>query len=290
MKIFLISQFNSNYQDIYECIKQIVLFSGKNTILRVDSITTSEKVTLHILEIIKTADLIIVDFSDKSPNVMYELGFAAGFNKPILPICELGESIPFEIDSFRPLIYDRKRLTETLSKPLRNFIANRNFPTIVYDFHNIEPKEKRIKTVFICYSHTDINFLKRLQMHLKPFEKIGQIDLWADTKIKAGEKWKEVIENALTKASIAVLLISADFLASDFILENELPPILKLAEEKGTVILPVILKPCRFSSHSTLSQFQAVNDPKKPLSNLNENDVEEVYVKIAEYIDNSTKI
>ncbi len=53
------------------------------------------------------------------------------------------------------------------------------------------------------------------------------------TKIKAGDKWKEKIERALEKSAIAILLISADFLASDFIVDNELPPLLKSAEGKG---------------------------------------------------------
>ena len=54
----------------------------------------------------------------------------------------------------------------------------------------------------------------------------------------SGEKWKQKIEKALNDASIAILLISADFIASDFIINNELQPLLKNAEEKGTVILP----------------------------------------------------
>jgi hypothetical protein len=132
----------------------------------------------------------------------------------------------------------------------------------------------------------DGEYLKRLEVHLKPFEKSGKIELWSDTRIKAGEKWKEQIEHALGRAAIALLLISADFLASDFIIENELPPLLDAAEKKGTLILPVILKPCRFTRHETLAKFQAVNDPRNPMSKMSENDREEVYVKIADSVDN----
>jgi hypothetical protein len=70
---------------------------------------------------------------------------------------------------------------------------------------------------------------------MRPFEKKGVIDLWVDTKINVGEKWKEKIQQALDRAAIAILLISADFLASDFIIDNELPPLLKAAEEKGNL-------------------------------------------------------
>jgi hypothetical protein len=53
--------------------------------------------------------------------------------------------------------------------------------------------------------------------------------------LRAGDKWKREIEKALQRATAAVLLVSADFLASDFITDNELPPLLKNAEEQGRV-------------------------------------------------------
>jgi TIR domain len=54
-------------------------------------------------------------------------------------------------------------------------------------------------------------------------EKKGLIDPWVDTRISAGEKWKEEIRKALAQARAGVLLISADFVASNFIIDNELP-------------------------------------------------------------------
>lgn len=75
-------------------------------------------------------------------------------------------------------------------------------------------------------------------------------------------------------AAIAILLISADFLASDFITENELPPLLNNAKEKGTQILPVILKVLRFEREKSLSLFQALNTPHNPISNMTEHEQE----------------
>jgi len=83
------------------------------------------------------------------------------------------------------------------------------------------------QSVFISYNHKDKDSLERVQVHLRPLVKQNKIDLWDDTRIKAGEKWKEGIEKALRNAKIAILLLSADFLASDFIVDNELPPLLK---------------------------------------------------------------
>ncbi len=99
--------------------------------------------------------------------------------------------------------------------------------------------------VFVSYSHKDQKYLERLQVHLKDLERKGIIDLWSDTKIIPGTNWREEIKRAIESATIGVLLVSADFLASQFIAEDELPPLLKVARTRGTVILPVILSKSR---------------------------------------------
>jgi len=137
------------------------------------------------------------------------------------------------------------------------------------------------KTIFISYSHEDKDHLKRLHVHLKPLQKNGLVDIWDDTKIKTGQKWQEQIESALSRAAIAILIISADFLASDFIVENELPPILKKAELEGTRVVPIILKPCRFSREKHLSQFQALNPPDKPLLSMSNIEQEEMWDRLS---------
>ena len=148
-----------------------------------------------------------------------------------------------------------------------------------------ERRRARGKRIFISYSHKDNEYLERLMVHLKPLQKKGLIDIWVDTRLLAGEKWKKEIEDALKVARVGILLISADFLASDFIVDDELPPLLQSAEEKGTLILPVILKPCRFTREVTLREFQAVNPPDEPLSFLDENGKELVYDTIAQRIE-----
>jgi hypothetical protein len=141
------------------------------------------------------------------------------------------------------------------------------------------------KSIFISYSHKDSIYLERLKVHLKPLEKKGLIELWDDTKIRIGDKWEETISNALSNSAIAILIISADFLASDFIIDNELPPLLEKANNTGTEILPIILKKCRFEREESLSKFQALNSPKSPIINLKEHEQEELWDKLAERIE-----
>jgi len=82
-----------------------------------------------------------------------------------------------------------------------------------------------------------------------------------------------------------VLLNSADFIASELITRNELPPLLSAAKEEGAVILPVIVSPCRFISIPTLSEFQAVNDPTRPLLSMTKLKQEEIFVKLTDLIE-----
>jgi hypothetical protein len=134
--------------------------------------------------------------------------------------------------------------------------------------------------VFISYSHEDQPWLERLQVHLKPLEREGVIDRWDDTRITAGQKWKSEIQKALDQARVAVLLISADFLASDFIADDELPRLLSAAANEGLVVLPIILSPNRFARTPSLSQFQAVNGVDRPLLNLERGQQEDIWVKL----------
>lgn len=145
---------------------------------------------------------------------------------------------------------------------------------------------KRTK-VFISYSHQDAEWLRRLRVHLKPLERDHRIDIWDDTRIRPGSKWREEIRQALTATKVAVLLVSADFLASDFIATDELPPLLSAAEDEGAVILPVILSPSRFLKTPSLAQFQAVNNPSRPLIGMTKDEQEAVLVNVSEAIEAS---
>lgn len=144
------------------------------------------------------------------------------------------------------------------------------------------------KGVFISYSHADAQWLERLQKHLKPLQRDG-VEVWDDTRLKAGEQWREEIRQALAAAKVAILLISADFLASDFIVTNELPPLLKAAEEDGATILPVIVSPCRFTRMDSLWRFQAVNDPARPLVQMRRAGRETVLDKVARAVEDALK-
>lgn len=103
-------------------------------------------------------------------------------------------------------------------------------------------------------------------------------------EISPGSKWGEDIEKAVKSARIAILVISQDFLASDFIVENELPHLLQSAQKGGTKIIQLIVRPSTFESCTDLAQFQTLNDPKRPLSGLQQVEQEKIFVKLADTI------
>lgn len=148
-------------------------------------------------------------------------------------------------------------------------------------------EKKARKHVFISYSHSDKQFVDELLVHLKPIEQAGHIDAWSDQRIIAGSLWKKEIEEALSRAHIAILMVSAHFMASDFVANNELPALLKRAESDGVRILPLILRPCRFSRDPNLHIFQAVNDPNSPLAAMQNYERDQYYDQLAAEVENT---
>jgi hypothetical protein len=102
------------------------------------------------------------------------------------------------------------------------------------------------------------------------------------------------VDAALARANVAILLVSADFLASDFIMSVELPSLLQSAEKRGCKVIPVIIGPCRFPRIRNLQRFQAVNTPDKPLEGMRKHQAEEILAGIAsaidDYLTNRTRV
>ena len=137
--------------------------------------------------------------------------------------------------------------------------------------------------VFISYSHKDKKWLDQLHTMLSPLVRMGALTIWDDTQIKGGDKWFEEISRALGTAKVAVLLVSPDFLASDFIAKHELPELQKAAEQEGLIILPILVRHCMVED-TVIAKYQSTNNLARPLKSLTSAKRDEELKKICEQI------
>ena len=232
--------------------------------------------------LIQGARLVVADATGGNANVMWEIGFAQALGIPTLLIAQDPGDISIEHDFVRVLTYHPASTDSNLFARLTDAIR----ATLNGDLGPAWTGQRsKGKPVFFSYSHNDSEYLDRILIHLRPVERSQAIDLWTDTKLKAGDLWRDEIKKAVDNARVAVLLVSADFLASDFIASNEDPPLLASAEGSGTTIIPVILKPSRFPRHKELSCYQAINDPKNPVISMDELARETLFANLAERIE-----
>lgn len=96
---------------------------------------------------------------------------------------------------------------------------------------------------FISYAHDDHGAFEEMCTHLAPLEKVFGIDFWRDKRIAPGNYWTKKIEDAIQEASVHLLLVTPCFLASDYIIQTELPAI-NAKYHAGDLVLPVILRRC----------------------------------------------
>jgi adenylate cyclase len=147
----------------------------------------------------------------------------------------------------------------------------------------LQPGDGTRSDVFISYSHHDAAWLKRLQVHLKPYVRSGIMRMWDDTRIQAGDQWRSEIDRALASAKLAVLLVSPDFLDSEFIATNELPPLLDAAAQRGLSILWVPISASSYDE-TPIGTYQAALDPGRPLNTLSPPEQDEALVRICKQV------
>ncbi|MFN9056455.1 MAG: SUMF1/EgtB/PvdO family nonheme iron enzyme [Cyanobacteriota bacterium] len=121
--------------------------------------------------------------------------------------------------------------------------------------------------LFISYSRVDREWVDRLKIMLAPLLRGEDLRLWDDSQIPDGAQWKEEIAAALAAAKVALLLVSSDFLSSEFIHTEELPQLLRAAQEEGLVLLWVKLRPC-LVHRTPIHAYQAAINPDRPLVSL----------------------
>jgi hypothetical protein len=119
--------------------------------------------------------------------------------------------------------------------------------------------------VFYSYSHKDEPFREELETHLSLLKRQGVIEAWHDRKITAGQEWANAIDQNLEAAHIILLLVSADFLASDYCYDVEMKAALKRHNDGEACVVPIITRPVDWSG-ALFGKLQALPKDAKPVT------------------------
>jgi hypothetical protein len=139
-------------------------------------------------------------------------------------------------------------------------------------------------TVFISYSHQDEKWKDRLLTQLRVLQQQSILELWHDRRIGAGADWYQDICKAMEAAHVAVLLISAHFLTSSFILREEVSRLLTRRQQEGLPIVPILVTPCPWRRVPWLAHMQLRPIDARPLSAGNDHQIETDLTAVAEEI------
>src|SRR5271157_300886 len=117
--------------------------------------------------------------------------------------------------------------------------------------------------IFFCYAHEDEALLNKLKRHLRPLQRQGLIDVWHDRDISAGTEWEQEIRTHLNEAQIILLLVSPDFIDSDYCYSIEMRRALERHDRGEAYVIPVILRHIHWQG--VLGKLQALPTDGKPV-------------------------
>jgi hypothetical protein len=162
-----------------------------------------------------------------------------------------------------------------------------NYLIISAAFHSkwfeVENSQEQISMpvkIFFCYAHEDETLLNQLKTHLKPLQWKGLIDTWYDRDISPGTEWKQEINKRLNEAEIILLLVSPDFMASDYCYSVEMKQALERHERGESRVIPIILRPTLWQGE--LGTLQALPIDAKPIKSWP--DPDDAFFNVAEGI------
>ena len=142
--------------------------------------------------------------------------------------------------------------------------------------------------IFISYSHKDETFKDELVTMLASLQRRGIVDTWQDRRIEAGDEWNQSIQTAMDECDLALLLISADYLASRFIQQEEQPKLLQRRQEMQLRLIPIIIRACTWQSEPILKDLQALPRDGRAIITFSQanGDRDQVWTEIAKAIEN----
>jgi TIR domain/CHAT domain len=131
--------------------------------------------------------------------------------------------------------------------------------------------------IFYCYAHNDERLKKKLEIHLSLLKQEGLINGWYDREIRAGTEWSSEIEAHLNSAHIILLLVSPDFMASDYCYSIEMKRALERHDAQDARVIPIILRPTDWE-RAPFSKLQVLPADRKPVTRWSDRDAALLHV------------
>ncbi len=121
--------------------------------------------------------------------------------------------------------------------------------------------------IFISYAHKDTSYLEHLMNYLQPLKRQKHVQIWSDLAIESGTEWEKAIKRHLDAAHVFLLLISPDFMASDYCLSVEMSRAVERHERGEARVIPIILSAIATDVWETapFSKLQALPKDAKPI-------------------------
>ncbi len=126
-------------------------------------------------------------------------------------------------------------------------------------------KPARVIKIFYCYAHEDRALRDELERHLSPLKRLGRITEWYDRDIQAGVEWEREIAAQLDSADIVLLLVSSDFMYSDYCYSLEMQRALERHKRREAYVIPILLRPVDWDE-TPISQLRTLPSDRKPIT------------------------
>ena len=173
-------------------------------------------------------------------------------------------------DVFRPWLYLMRRTAATLRTLESQVPSKIQTPTLrqppVSSTQRQETRDSTPHKAFISYTHQDERYAKRLRTALAVLKSQGLVQDWHDREITPGAEWASEIDQHLSAADLVLLLVTPEFLASEYAFGIEVTRALESHAEGTAVIVPVIVRACDWMN-TYLGKLQAVPTDGKPIAN-----------------------
>lgn len=201
---------------------------------------------------------------------------------PYVPIWNFGEEIPaitkgtsdvddigYSLETIAALVAHNLAATDVLVQNRDNYVLTAR-TAVSRQLLQAERLKAGIR-VFISYSHADEQYMQELRSHLIHLKRQGIIEIWDDSQMMSGQSWTETINRELEQANIILMLVSSDYLASDYIYEKEMELAIKRHETGQVIVIPIILRPTDWMS-SPLARLPALPKGAVPISQRRDRD------------------